>query len=89
MFFPQYKEYFTYLNKRLAQGFMILPHFKPTLLKHIRYRWDNYTIQGYPAEKCVALKAVVFNLRMHQNHLEGLLKYSVSNLVGVGLGLII
>lgn len=34
-------------------------------------------------------RAVVFDLSMHQNHLEVLLKYSVSKLVGIGLGLII
>lgn len=33
-------------------------------------------------------QAVVSNLSMHQNHLEGLFKYSTSNLLGIGLGLI-
>lgn len=34
-------------------------------------------------KKICGSKAVVSNLSMHQNHLEGLFKYSVSNLVGI------
>lgn len=75
-------------KKRLVLGFMLFPNFKPALLKHVRYRWDNYTVQEYPGEKICGSKAVVSNLSMHQNHLEGLFKYSVSNLVGIRLGLI-